>query len=296
MDYLDERHPRFVRGVHEAREVNPDRFDDITETLLSWAADAMGSDGIARCADAYATFTTEVNIRQGRYEARGEYEHRTYEDCYRDVYAQDSMADYLWGVYLTNFLWAHHMHLMCGYEQRFLKRLGEDARIAELAFGHGGWGLWALRYLPRATLVGYDISPSSIGIAQSLAGAAGFTDRVSYHEQDVLDLPVEIEQTADACICCFLIEHLEKPEKLYDAICRVLKPGGVAYMTGALTAAQADHIYEFRFESELVQMAELNGLRVLETHSSGPSRTLMNAQFLPRSMSLIMQRREHATW
>ena len=100
----------------------------------------------------------------------------------------------------------------------------------------------------------------------------------------------------DVVICNHVLEHVPEDKVAMGEMFRVLKPGGVAYMTGALTAAQTDHIYEFRFESELVQMAEQNGLRVLETHSSGPSRTLMNAQFLPRSMSLIMQRREHATW
>ena len=62
-------------------------------------------------------------------------------------------------------------------------------------------------------------------------------------------------------------------------------------MTGALTAAQVDHIYEFRRESELVAMSEEHGLRVLETLSAAPKRTLPKARFVPRSMALIVQKR-----
>jgi hypothetical protein len=70
--------------------------------------------------------------------------------------------------------------------------------------------------------------------------------------------------------------------------------GGRAFVTGALTAAQIDHIYEFRHESELVQMAELTGLRVLQTCSTNPRRTLPRARFVPRSMALLLEKPKRA--
>jgi hypothetical protein len=70
----------------------------------------------------------------------------------------------------------------------------------------------------------------------------------------------------------------------------LLRPGGRAYLAGAITAAQVDHIYEFRRESELVLLAEAAGLRALETLSVSPRRTLPRARFLPRSMGLILER------
>ena len=73
----------------------------------------------------------------------------------------------------------------------------------------------------------------------------------------------------------------------------LLKPGGFAFITGALTAAQVDHIYEYRYESELVAMCENAGLRVLETLSANPLRTLPKARFLPRSMALFVQKRRN---
>ena len=44
---------------------------------------------------------------------------------------------------------------------------------------------------------------------------------------------------------------------------------------------------------ELKQMAEQAGLRVTETFSGAPRRTLPNARFLPRSMLLIVQKRRN---
>ena len=77
---------------------------------------------------------------------------------------------------------------------------------------------------------------------------------------------------------------------------KLVIPGGKAFLTGALTAAQIDHIYEFRYESEFVALAEHHGFRVLEMRSAGPTRTLRGARFLPRSAALILQKRVYDNW
>ena len=77
---------------------------------------------------------------------------------------------------------------------------------------------------------------------------------------------------------------------------RILKPGGTAFITGALTAAQVDHIYEFRRESELIVLAEQHGMRVRESLSVSPQRILPKAKFLPRSMAMAVTRCTHGFW
>jgi ubiquinone/menaquinone biosynthesis C-methylase UbiE len=206
------------------------------------------------------------------------------------------MDDYLSGIYLTNFLWTHHLELSFLFQDRFVSRLPASAQIVEIAPGHAGWGVWALHLLPGAQLTGYDISPKAIEMATTIATAAGMADRATYCLQDVMTLQSPAAQPADACICSFLIEHLESPDRLLSVISGALAPRGIAFLTGALTAAQVDHIYEFRFESELVALTEHHGLRVLDMRSVGPARTLRGARFLPRSAALVLQKRVHDTW
>ena len=111
-----------------------------------------------------------------------------------------------------------------------------------------------------------------------------------------MDLHKLTSPQAQACICCFLVEHLEQPTELFTAMGHVTKPGALVFFTGALTAAQVDHIYEFRTESELIVLAEQSGFRVLESRSVAPARTLKKAKFLPRSIALILQKKSHALW
>jgi 2-polyprenyl-3-methyl-5-hydroxy-6-metoxy-1,4-benzoquinol methylase len=295
--YIRARHPRSMPGVLEARAVDPARFDAYGEVLLRWAVDAFGDDAVEQMADAFVGFSMDVNFAQARYEAAGHYENKTYQECHESVYSQkELMNDYLSGIYLTNFLWAHHMDLALFFEQRFVTRLPSSARIVEIASGHGGWGLWVLHAVAGARLVGYDISPSAIEMSSSLARAARLADRARYELRNALDIDPAAMEPADACICSFLIEHLEDPERLMEVIAGLLRPNGTAFLTGALTAAQVDHIFEFQRESELVLLAERHGLRVLDLRSAGPKRTLPNARFLPRSAALVLQKRTHTTW
>jgi 2-polyprenyl-3-methyl-5-hydroxy-6-metoxy-1,4-benzoquinol methylase len=297
LTYVQESHPRSSKGILEARSIDPAAFDRCANVFLQWAVNALGEGAIERAVGAFARFSNDVNFAQARYESAGRYENKTYEECRRSVYDhQEKMTDYLWGVYLTNFLWPHHMDLLLFFEQRFLPRLQGDVRIVEIAPGHGGWGLWALDNRPQARLSAFDISASSIMIASALSKAAGLDSRTSYEQCNALDLLERPSPSADACICCFLVEHLEEPAKLLETMAHVLAPGGVAFLTGALTAAQVDHIYEFRRESELILLAEQHGFRVMETRSVSPVRTLPKARFLPRSMAVLMQKRTHDTW
>ncbi len=290
-------HPRSVRGLEEARAVAPERFDEMTGRMLQWAAAALGADALATTMGAFVRFSESVIFAQARYEETDAYENRSYDEVRRALYSQrDPMDDYLWGVYLTNTLWAHHMDLSLFFVDRFLPKVAADAHVVELAPGHGGWGLLALHSLPHATLEGFDISPSSIHIASLLAHAADLNGRATYEERDALTMSEGKGGHAQACICNFLVEHLEAPDRLLHSIAHVLEVGGHAFFSGALTAAQIDHIYEFRMESELVRLAEAAGLRLLEARSVGPRRVLRGAKYLPRSMSMILQKRRTPTF
>ncbi len=297
LDEIRVRHPRSLPGVEEARRVDPERFAAIAEMYLEWLVRARGEEAIPKAVDAFAHFSTDVNLAQARYEAEGRYANTSYAGRYEELYSRrERMDDYLWGVYLTNFLWAHHTEICLFYHDRFLSRLGPGAEIVELAPGHGGWGVWALSRVPGSRLRGFDVSPSSIAISRSVATAAGVAGRAEYAERDVLKMAEMPEGTADAIICCFLVEHLENPADLLAVIARLLRRSAPAFLTGAITAAQDDHIHEFRRESDLVRLCEEGGFRVLETLSVNPRRTLPKARFLPRSMALVIQKRVNDLW
>lgn len=53
---------------------------------------------------------------------------------------------------------------------------------------------------------------------------------------DITDLPI-VDQSIDAVICEFVLEHLPNPERVIDEIKRVLRPGGVIYVSVPFVAS-----------------------------------------------------------
>ena len=152
----------------------------------------------------------------------------------------------------------------------------------------------ALAEAPSWRGEGVDISPTSVNWARALAEAAGTSDRANIHEGDALSFRPQCP--AQAAISCFVLEHLEKPEALLGNMAEALEPGAPAFVTAAITAAEIDHIYEFRRESELVALAEQAGFRVCASYSAAPERRLPGRRFLPRSMGLVLERRHGEFW
>ena len=124
-DDIRARHPRSLTGVLERGPRPPNGTP--TWPTRSWAGPsgpgaATHSPGMV---DAFVRFTTSVNMAQARYERAGRYENKTFQDCLERLYTEaESMDDYLLGVYLTNFLWAHHAEICFRFEDQFLKRAG----------------------------------------------------------------------------------------------------------------------------------------------------------------------------
>lgn len=296
-EYTERAHPRSARNLYEARESHPDRFDALTDELLESSERVLGARALEVTVGGFVRFSSGVALDQARYERDGAYANKTYDEVNAALYSQtEEMSDYLWGCALTNVLWVHHLELSLFYLDRFLGRAAREAAreeapvVVELAPGHGWWGRLALARLPRATLRAFDISPASMLIARAMADAAGLGARATYTQLDATRAVEGEGGFADLCVCNFLVEHLERPADLLSSIAHLLKPGGWAFFSGALTAAQVDHIYEFRRESELVALAEGAGLRAVETMSLGPARVLKGARLLPRSMSLILHK------
>ena len=286
---LKERHPTVVRGVEEARSVSTELVDKYFEESLLWAVNSFGEDILVDIADSYAGYTMEVNRAQFEYERTGKYQVSTFSEANELVYQQsDYMKYYYWGVFAILFCWSHYVELMDFYLKRFVERL-PSGRLIEIAPGHGAWGILAVNSNHKITLEGWDISPTSIEMAPLMAAGANVQDRCTYKIADATKLNHSDGQF-DAAICSFMLEHLEQPESFLTDFAPALKSGALAYVTLALTAAQTDHIYEFKHESEAILMAEKAGFELLECKIARPKRLMPNARFVPRVQAMILRK------
>jgi SAM-dependent methyltransferase len=295
--HLDNHYPIYSKSIRASRARNQKSFDELGSFLLSAIGPSLNGQTVETLADGYAFFLEEVNRAQHLYEKAGRYEYSSYREVFHQTYDNDQfMGKYHWGVLAITFLWEHHLRIFDFFKDRFLGTyLEKDCTLADFGSGAGVWSLIASHWRPDVRVTGVDISKSSFDLANRLAQAVGVGERVHFVVGDALS-GVDVLDACDGCISCFLMEHLEQPQLLLENLARHLAPGKFAFVTTAITAAEVDHIYEFKNESEVVAMAEASGFRLVEMLSSSPPIRRLDLRYLPRSVAMILQRKHNELW
>ncbi len=289
-EIVRDRYPMMLRGLDEARSVAPEMVDQHFEECLRWLVNSSGDSALIDLVEGYVFYTIEVNRAQQAYEKRGAYECATFAEANARVYQQsDYMKSYYWGVFAILFCWSHYVELMDFFLERFVRNLKSGCLI-EVAPGHGAWGLLAIKQAPTMYLEGWDISPASLEMAPRLAAGAGLNVRSTYKLGDATKIE-HAKGKYDAAICSFMLEHLEQPGNFIKSFATALKPGALAYVSLALTAAQTDHIYEFQCESEGILLAEAAGFELLESRVARPKRSIPKTKYIPRVQAMILRKK-----
>ena len=78
------------------------------------------------------------------------------------------------------------------------ERAKNAKRIMDLGTGNGIVPLILAHKTKAPVLMGMDIQPGSLELARETAGINGLTDRLSFMECDVTDIPAELKGTFDA--------------------------------------------------------------------------------------------------
>jgi ubiquinone/menaquinone biosynthesis C-methylase UbiE len=208
-----------------------------------------------------AILKDDMHFREtGKYIAKPEDLKRVTEEVYDNEEVMDRY--YLVGLYCTYFLWPHHYRILEFFRRSFLQVGPMPQHLMEWGAGHGLLSLEALRHWPktRATLV--DLSRFSLAFAQSLLKTGHVGNRYQCQQGDVVELAAL--PLADRIICSELLEHVPEPGRLLGRLRGALAPGGMAYLTGAINAAQPDHVYLFTSDEQLFRMLEEHGLAIKE--------------------------------
>jgi SAM-dependent methyltransferase len=245
---------------------------------------------LTELAKAYSIYTFEQNWLQAKYEKTGKYPFDTHAAADNAVYQNTAvMSDYMASLLLTQFLWPHHLEVVRFFRNRFVPLLDDKSQILEFAPGHGFYGRLALEQKPHAQLLGVDISPVSTALAAELAKVEGYADRARYQQGDVL-LGGQFLPVCNAVVAGELLEHLDQPKLLIEAVARQLTPGGLAFVTGAITAANLDHVYEFKGPEEVIALLQGTPFTLVDSLLVAPQTLRPGTKRVPRVLAMILKR------
>jgi ubiquinone/menaquinone biosynthesis C-methylase UbiE len=111
----------------------------------------------------------------------------------------------------------------------FVERLVEldaSGHMLDIGTGPGHIPPMVCRTIDDATVVGVDLSPAMIEIAERHRRREGFADRMTYQIADADELPFA-DGTFDTVFSNTIIHHIADPRPMLREAWRVLKDGGV---------------------------------------------------------------------
>jgi 2-polyprenyl-3-methyl-5-hydroxy-6-metoxy-1,4-benzoquinol methylase len=260
--------------------------------LARWAEAAYGSDVFDEAVHGYAEYCLGVAKAKLIYERAGRYTPEDMPEIMSGVYEHEGyMVPYMWAAILIYAFWPSMVSHIAMFRDDFVRRLPRNAKVLELASGHGVLSLLAAEERPDLCVEGFDISLPAVAVANRLLGVSGHEGRVRFAEKNALkDHGSPSAAKFQGIISGMLAEHLVDPKPLFNAMRRQLCPDGSVFFSTALESPQRDHVYEYNRESEPLAMAEDAGLRVSRLVSDA-SAVPPNARFLPRATAMILRLR-----
>ena len=270
-------------------EANRSLCSWLLDPLARWAEAAYGEDIFDEAALGYAKYCLGVAQAQRIYERAGLYTPEAMPEIASGVYEDEAyMVPYMWAAILIYAFWPSMVEHLALFRDQFLRHLPPNARLLELASGHGVLSLLAAEERPDIIVEGLDISAPAVAVANRLLGVSGHSGRVRFAVQDAIgERPEAPAPKYDGIISAMLAEHLEAPQPLFAALARQVADNGTIFFSAALESAQRDHVHEFHRESEPLLMAEKVGLRASRMVSDASSR-LPGARFVPRATAMVL--------
>jgi SAM-dependent methyltransferase len=211
-------------------------------------------EAVAAAVKGYAAFVMQSMRLQAAFESERRYKPKTYDQAASEVYfnEQHMMQEYLPGLLLSHFLWPHHYRQIQFFDSAFVEsmRVAGASSFVEVGIGTGLYSGLLLRRLPQVRGTGFDISPHSLRFTEAQLGALGVGDRYEVEIRDVTAEPTE--PRAEWLVCVEVLEHLEDPVAFLRGLRATMAPGAKAFITAALNAAHADHIYLYRTADDVL--------------------------------------------
>jgi 2-polyprenyl-3-methyl-5-hydroxy-6-metoxy-1,4-benzoquinol methylase len=262
---LEQRFPYFAKTIGKRLEDFGEAWALDFEEELAKFFDA-DEEALKKATDGYGTFALDAMKLQKRFDKERCYINKNYADVAKAVYhSRDYMFDlYLPGILLSQYLWPHHYRQLLFFRNRFIPRARQiPVRLFfDVGVGTGFYSKEMLRLLPDASGRGFDISEHSLAHTTKMLDRWKLSQHYDAHRQDILSYDNDV--LADAIVSVEVLEHLENPPQFLDGLRRMLRRGGIGYITAAINAPNADHIYLYRSGDDVAREIEAAGFSILD--------------------------------
>lgn len=258
---MKERFPSFAKqwelSWHEFGTIWEHELSENIERVFGAEPGPLWEEAIA----GYTDFCTDALRSQIFFEKTGRYHASNYDEVAKDCYhsSEYMLKKYCPGQYFAHYVWPHHHRMLQRFRQ-LLKNMPDIETFYEVGVGCGLYSQKTLEELPNVMGCGFDISDYALQFARRVVDAHCLGPRYKTFNQNIIVMP--IREKADLVISHEVLEHLEDPQALVDALYAAVRSQGWGYITAAINAAHTDHIYLYRSPEEVQNQIERAGWKI----------------------------------
>jgi ubiquinone/menaquinone biosynthesis C-methylase UbiE len=232
--------------------------------IAALALKIMGGELDRFCGD-YRWMCDNFNEEQYYFAKSGRYRLATFAEAFERVYNNaEYMSRYVRGILLSQIFWRNHAQATDYFRTKFLPRNIDGYHHLEVGPGHGLFLYMAARDSRAGSVMGWDVSKSSLAATRRCLDILGVGDRVRLVERDVLDRPAADDGPFESILISEVLEHLERPDVALATLKQVLSEKGRILVNVPINSPAPDHIYLWKSFNEVAETVRSVGLRVTE--------------------------------
>ncbi len=269
LDYIYIRiellNPVHYKKLKRNREFFDEQYDQSAQAFFERYSNLLQQENktLDYAIDSYLRMIADVNAETLEFLRTGSYSSSTFAEVNARVYAApETMAYYMHGLALSQFLWKHHYQVFDYFVSELSAYKNSTQSYLEIGAGHGLYLSKALELLNSdTTFTVIDISPTSIEMAKRFTA----DERVNFCLKNIFEL--NSSESYDFITLGEVLEHVEAPLGLLIKIKQLLNPGGTLFITTPTNAPAIDHIYLFNNIDEIREMVKSAGYEITSERS-----------------------------
>ena len=215
-----------------------------------WEKPEIG--GIEGLCAAYIRLLGEVMACRIEFMRTGCYNLNSQADAVQQVYNnKEQMVPYMLGLALSQYLWHSHYKLFNFYKE-CVKQHTASSRFLEVGCGHGLFVLYLNEQIAQESVLDVvDISKVSIDLSKDLLDATcpQALKRIRFTMSDVAVFKAETPY--DFIGMGEVLEHVESPSYILNALHKLLADDGSLYITTCVNSPAIDHVFLFEHVDEI---------------------------------------------
>lgn len=258
-------HRSFIEKSIDSRS---DECLSTSEELSAAILQIVGPELPAYCDD-YRKTCEQLTEEEWFFRRNDRYRFARYQEVADFVYHNEGyMQSYVRGLLLSQVLWRNHAETMHSYTSSFLPRTNANGLHLEIGPGHGLSMHLAMRHLPEARFVGWDISETSLKeTASCLAALSHSESRFELHATDASHPDSSLLTSLfDSITISEVLEHTEQPREILESLANLLTDDGRVFVNIPVNSPAVDHIYLFESPEQVWELAEGSGFSIDAHH------------------------------